>query len=264
VTQDIARSTARISLPVAFLIVALGCEVRSPSAPQPELTETLAPTPSTSPIRYNLSGIVTDDDGLPVVNAQLELYHDNTFKTAKTSTDARGHYSITFETVFGNFDGNPRVVGAIYYTGGGDYENNYVQAVPWGTADVVKNLRLRRVRTINAGESVVISIEDDSSLAYDGDDYLRMDSLWEKFHVRVADAGILTVDARPAEGTVPRLDIACRFVIDNCLGSHFVNGPIVPGKSSRFVNANSLFEIRLAIPTPMAPQRYKVSTFLER
>jgi hypothetical protein len=223
---------------------------------------TPAPTPTSTPIRYNVSGSVTDEDGLPVANAELTLSYDNSFKSARTSTDARGHYSIAFEsqhTTYGVWP-NARVVAAIFYTGGGAYENYYVQAVPWGTADVVKNLRLRRVRTVNAGESIAVSIDPDSSLAYDGEDWLRMDWMWEKFHVRVADAGTLTVEARPeAGGIVPEMAVLCIYVTDNCRYRE-APGPRVPGRRSLIVDANSLFEIRMAIPSPTAPQRYAVAT----
>lgn len=256
--------TVAISFPAVVMVVALGCG-RSPSAPLPVLTENAAhntaPTPTPRPITYNVSGIVTNHEGSPIPNAQLALYYENSFKIVRTSTDARGHYSIAFATQHTTYDGNARVVGAIFYEGG-EYES-YVQAVPLGTADVVKNLRLRRVRIVNAGESIVISIDADSSLAYDGEDSLRMDwGVWEKFHVRVAHAGTLTVTARPASGgVVPELAVYCRYVADNCLDSTWVNAP--PGTAVRGVNANSLFEGRIAVPGGMLPQRYEVITSLQ-
>jgi hypothetical protein len=81
-----------------------------------------------------------------------------------------------------------------------------------------------------------------------------MDLVWEKFHVRVADAGTLNVAARP------QIAVFCIHVADNCLNV-WVNAP--PGTAARRVEANSLFEIRLAIPARMAPQRYEVATSLE-
>jgi hypothetical protein len=271
--QDIARSTARISLTVAVLVIALGCG-RSPTAPLPlptaNTTPTATPTPPTPApapgpglMTYQVSGIVTDDNDSPIANAQLTLLYDNSFKSAKTSTDARGYYSIVFESALRSYDGNADVVGTIFYPGGGEYEN-YLQAVPWGTAEIVKNLHPRRVRSVNAGQSIVTSIDADSSLAYDGDDWLRMDWVWEKFHVRVADAGTLTVDARPeVGGIVPSLAVYCRsHITDNCLFD-WVNAPRGSGTGSLRVQANSVFEMRLAIPSRMAPQRYKVATSLE-
>ena len=259
-TQDIARRTARISLSVAVLIVALGCD--SPTAPA-AATETRPPVPppTSASIRYNVSGIVTNDDGSPVANAQLTLYYDDSFKSVNTSTDARGDYRIAFESARSGYKGNANVAGAIFYVGGGDYENLYVQAVPWGTADIVKNLHLRRVRSVNAGESIVVSIDSDSSLAFDGEDWMRMDWVWEKLHVRVADAGTLTVAARPASGGhVPQIAVFCVYLADNCL-TDWVDAQ--PGTAARRVKANSLFEIRLAIPREMTPQRYEVATSLQ-
>jgi hypothetical protein len=183
VAHNITRRMAGISLWLAVLSGAPGCEDRS--AP-PSPTRAAQPSgPSTGTpitrayIKYNVSGIVTDDEGSAVANAQLTLYYFDSFENVKASSDARGHYSIAFETAYTSFDGNARTVGAIFYTGGGEYENYYVQAVPSGTADVVKDLRLRRVRTVNAGESLVISIDPQSSVAYDGEDWQRMDWVWK-------------------------------------------------------------------------------------
>jgi hypothetical protein len=261
------RGKAAITAPVAVLVAALGLGCNSPSSPSPPVSPAATPLPpSPSPpgtsIRYNVSGIVTDDGGSPIANAQLRLYYEGSFKNVETSTDAHGYYSIVFESAAREYTGNADVVGTIFYTGGGEYENYYVQAVPWGTADVVKNLHLRRVRTLDAGQSIVISIDADSSLAYDGDDWMRMDALWEKFHIRVADAGVLIVAARPASGSiVPSIAVYCAYVADNCENDWVaVVAPL--GSVARRVKANSLFEIRLPIPSGMAPQRYEVSTSL--
>ena len=210
---------------------------------------------------YHVSGIVTDDKGSPIANAPLTLYYDNKFKTIKASTDPRGHYSSVFESGQRSYDGNANVVGAIFYTGGGEYENYHVQALPWGTAGIVKNLRLRRVLRVNAGQSIAISIDADSSLAYDGEDFLTMTWVLEKFHVRVTDAGTLRIAARPLSGgIVPQIGVSCVYVADNC-ESDFVNAP--PGSAARRLKANSMFLILLAIPSQMAPQRYDVTTSLE-
>lgn len=263
--QNIARTLADISWSIAVLIVAIACS-RSPSAPWPVLRENARPTPTPTPTEipppapttYNLSGIVTADAGSPVANAQLALFYEGSFKTAQTSTDARGYYSIVFETNHTIYDGNTGVVGAIFYTGGGEYEDYFVQAVPSvlsGTADVVVNLRLRRTRTVNAGQSILISIDPDSSAAYDGEDWLRMDWVWETFHIRVADAGILTIDTGAGVGSAPTVAV---------FGLYRNVSPMPPpGKRSLIVQANSLLKVRLAIPNRMAPQRYEVTTFLQ-
>ena len=74
-TENIARSAARRSLPVTVLIVALGCGEHSPSArltaptePLPSAPTTPTPTPTPTPVSmiYHVSGIVRDDDGSPL------------------------------------------------------------------------------------------------------------------------------------------------------------------------------------------------------
>jgi hypothetical protein len=259
-TEDFARRTATISLPVAVLILALGCGVDSPSAPTQDITPTPAPGPAPAPlpVRYHVSGIVIDDNGSPIANAEVAVENLRGYKQATTSTSAGGYYEMVFET------GTPAVVHLIH-AGGGDYEHYYVQALPWGTAEIVKNLRLRRIRTFEAGQSIDISIEPDSSLAYDGEDWWAFDKVWERLHVRVADAGTLTIDARPEAGDIhPSLAVFClRHVTDNCLFD-WVKAPAGSGIASLSVQANSLFELRVAIPSRMAPQRYKVATSLQR
>jgi hypothetical protein len=69
--------------------------------------------------------------------------------------------------------GTASIVGLIH-AGGGEYEH-YVQSLVGGTADIVKNLRLRQIRTVPAGQSLVVSIDPDSSLAYDAEDWVRLD-----------------------------------------------------------------------------------------
>jgi hypothetical protein len=84
----------------------------------------------------------------------------------------------------------------------------------------------------------------------------------EKFHVRVADAGTLTVAPRPASGgIVPVIAVGCIYVADNCQGMGTANEPF--GTAARRVDANSLYEIRLAVPAAMTPQRYEVITSLQ-
>jgi hypothetical protein len=233
------------------LIVALGCASHSPTAP----------LIASIPTNYHVSGVVTDDAGSPVPNVPLALGYATAFQRLTTSTDAQGAYDFDFATAADGYDGIGGYVGALFYTGSGDFENS-VQSVPWGTADVVKNLRLRRVRTVDAGQSFNISIDPDSSAAYDGDDWVLMAWRWEKVHVRVAEAGVLTIGARAPAGTIVQsLGVACLQVADNCQYS-WAKTPPGSGPWSLNVRANSLFEITLAIPSPLERQRYEISTSL--
>lgn len=259
VAHHIARRMAGIALSIAVVVGAPGCEDRSAPPVVPVLTEDPVRPPRA--ISYKLSGTVTDDQGAAVPNAQLTAYYANGNGHEEAWTDALGHYSIAFATVWDSYDGSGGIVGAITYAGGGEYES-YAQAVPWGTANVVKDLHLRRVRTINAGESIVISIDPDSSVAYNGEWWTTPNWVRETFHIRVAAAGTLTVVARPASGgVVPSIAVGCVYVTD-CSGSV----PALPWPAGTVVlrvGANSLFEGTLEVPAAKAPQRYEVITSLQ-
>ena len=209
-------------------------------------------------MRYHVSGIVTDDNGSPIANAEVAVENLRGSKQTSTSTNAGGYYEMVFDA------GTPGPPFHLIHAGGGEYEHYYVQAPLSGMADIVKNLRLRRIRTFEAGQSIVISIDPDSSLAYDGEDSGAFDMVWERIHVRVADAGTLTIDARSKEdGIIPSLTVSCIFVTDNCRFD-WVKEPFGSGTASLSVKANSLFEFRVAIPSRIAPQRYQVATSLQR
>jgi len=232
---------------IATAVLACGAcgDDRSPLAP--------APPPPRPPVP-TLSGFVRDDNGSPVANHEVALEVFSTgHKQATTSTNVDGYYEIGPGTTTAPF---PRFI----HAGGGEYEHHYVEAL----VNIVQHLRLRRTRTVEAGQSIAISIDRDSSLAVDGAEWWLADRLWEKLHVRVADAGMLTVDARPeVGGVVPSLIVCVPWVFDNCYFD-WAKDPRGSGIASLIVKANSLNEIRIAIPIGSAPQRFEVATSLQR
>jgi hypothetical protein len=249
---DILRRccTALSSPAMAVVAVTLASGCNSPNSP------TRTPASPSILMHYHVSGIVTDDDDSPIANAGVSVETANGYKQATTSTNVKGFYEAVFETESAD---SVRLI----HAGGGEYEQYFMQALPSSTADIVKNLRLRRVRTVNVGQQIVISIDRDSSLAYDGEDWLALDHAWERFHLRVADAGRLTIDARPVTGGVAAsLGVRCVRITDNCSYT-WIKLPLGTGTGSLFVQRNSIFEFTLAIPSRMAPQRYDVVTSLQ-
>ena len=246
--RDMTRFLACFCIATAALAFgACGGDRNSPPARSPA-----APTPAVPPRPVQtLSGFVRDDNGSPVANHEvtLEAFFTGN-KQGTTSTNADGYYEMVLgSTGFG---------GSFIHAGGGEYEHHYVEAL----VGIVQNLRLRRIRTVEAGQAIGISIDRDSSLAVDGGDWWVRDEVWERLHVRVAEAGTLTVDARPeVSGIVPSLMVIVRCdVIDNCFFDWVRESRI----ASLIVKATSLVEIRIAIPTASAPQRVEVTTSLQR
>jgi len=78
--------------------------------------------------------------------------------------------------------------------------------------------------------------------------------VWEKFHIRVGDAGTLSIDTGADVASAPTVAV---------FGLYRNGGQPPPGKRWLIVESNSLLEVRVAIPARMAPQRYHVTTFLQ-
>ena len=205
-------------------------------------------------------------DATPIANATLELH--NSFGVLTSRTDAHGSYTFDFSTSQPYRHRNGTVpgpfLGLLVATDGGHWGDiraghwTTLQGLPWGVREVVHNVRLRPVRTLAAGQSMHLSIDPDSSLAWDRDwdPWFRpdFDTLREAFFVSVHADGLLTIDARPqAGGIVPGL--TCQYV--GCPNWQ------VQGTVSLRVEARwSPLYFNIEIPRASAPQRYEIQTSL--
>jgi hypothetical protein len=122
---------------------------------------------------------------------------------------------------------------------------------------MTKNLRLRPVRTIAAGESMTLSIEPDSSLAWDEEwdpwVFPSLNTQWEEFRVSSPVGGILTVDVRAGTGG-PAPTVNCPY--EGC------PWPPARGTVSFPVRPESTLYLNIAISRADVPQRYEISTSL--
>jgi hypothetical protein len=189
-----------------------------------------------------------------------------------TLTNGDGSYAVEFEATQ-PYKGDPpytvppaTILGLLiardgaYWGDRGSGRWTTVQLLPWGSADIVQNVRLRRVRTIAAGQSMPLSIEPDSSLVWDQEwdpwEFLSFDTVWEQFLVSTDRDGILTVDVRPEPGGGPVPTLSCPY--DGCPAAKAQGAVSIP-LQSRW----SPFYFSIAIPRGIAPQRYEVLTSLQ-
>jgi hypothetical protein len=215
-----------------------------------------------------VSGIVIDaDSGSPIANATVMARFAGGNVTTLTNGD--GSYAVAFEatqpyTTDPLYTAPPATILGLLIVRDGEYWGDIrrgrwttVQLLPWGTADVVQNVRLRRVRTIAAGQSMPVSIEPDSSLVWDGDwepwQFLSYDTVWEHFVVAIDRDGILSIDVRPEPGGGPVPTLSCPYV--GCPAGK-VQGAVSISLQSRW----SPFYFSIAIPRGIAPQRYEILT----
>ena len=239
---------------LAAVSLALACG-GSPSSPSPEPAPTSpSPAPQPSPLpsgNFRVSGIVTDEEtGVPIVDARVTVAYRFAAgprgATAGARTDGGGRYELNFPLSANQTDGlisvePPR----------GHWV--HVQSLP-RIGDVIRNVGLRRERTVVAGgQSIVASIRPDSSLVWDVEwdpwVFANLNNVWEELYVSADSTGTLTIEARPdADGVVPT--VSCPY--GGCPAG-------APGTVSFPVKAGSRYYFSIAIPITTAPQRYEVS-----
>ena len=251
---------------VAVMIVALVSACNAPSTPTPPASPPTPPSPTL--LRYHVSGIVTDETGSPIAGARLQVNYSRGGEFSspssfcpmadscllQTVTNDGGYYEVVFEPGPGPvFRANGAGVISSWPAG---YEGN-IQLLPRGAPDIVQNLRLRRGRTVSAGQSITVSIESESSLCSDLEDWWLLTRRCESFEILAGKAGTLTVDARPTEagGIVPVPFFATS-------GEYTSRQDPQPGTVSIGVLAGKRYRVFVGIPSGMAAQQYDVSTFL--
>lgn len=254
------RRRSLLRIPLCVLLAAACDSAPVPTSPSPSPNPAPAPTPEA--IQYRVSGSVTDAaDGARIASATVVLRY--TEGELRTRTDADGAYSFSFRTsqpyrhqfwtVPGDFLGLLTVGDGAYWGDAGGGHWTTVQLLPWGTTDVGHDVRLRPARTLTAGQSMGLSVEPDSSLAWDQEwdpwVFPSFDTLAEEFRVSVQTDGLLTIDVRPeAGGNVATL--TCPYT-----------GCQVQGTVSFPVKAGALL-FRVEIPRTSAPQRHEIQTSL--
>ena len=201
----------RAAVVSGLLIGALGLACGSPTSPTPRTTATppaaSPPSPPPAPptfTRYRIAGVVTGDNGAPLADASINVDYPpggqfanppsrcvrDWFCIITTRANSRGEFDVEFEpgpgTVF-----NAQAAALIYSLRDG-FEAG-LQLVPRGAAEQRQTLRLRQVRTVSAGQAISASIEHDSSLCSDLEDWWVLTNRCEVLTVVASEA-----DAVPA------------------------------------------------------------------
>jgi hypothetical protein len=204
------------------------------------------PLPSTAPqiLEYGVAGVITEEDGRPAAGASvglaIQIGANPAYRTT-TASDGTDHLR------FWHQGSSPPSAITAFST---QEDSSNLRLLDWTTQQtIVKNLRLRRLRALSAGESMMITIEPDSSLC-NWEFGSSVTTLCAWFTVTSATVGTVMVDARPVDagGVLPRLGW------EN-LGA----GATLSLQAS----VNSRFWLNLAIPVIAAPQRYVVTTRVE-
>ena len=259
------RGRASISLAVAVLMFTLGSACNSSTAPTPTPTPAPAPTSAPAPApgftRYHVSGVVTDEAGSPIAAARVEVDYapppGRLGAYVLTDANGGGYYEVDFEAdrPLGTMGLPPNTVGLISSWKDGYEVDN--QLVPGGTVTIVKNLRLRPALTASAGQSIMVSIEPDSSICTDREDWFIPSRRCRSFSVLVGAAGTLTVEPRATGGggIVP--------IVFSATSGRYERQILGPGTVSLLqVRSGERYLIFVGIPDGTAPGQFEVTTSL--
>jgi hypothetical protein len=222
-----------------------------------------------------MSGRVLDEQGAPVSGALVEVDYPAAGGASNppsqcpgfgycwlvTRTNDRGQYSVEFDAQ--PAPGPTRICGAspasscgsgYVYALHDDFEVD-VQWVPIGSSSAVRDLRLRRSRSISAGASTDVVVDATSSLCTDLEDLWRMDSRCETVVIESA-AGMLHVEARPEAGGQP--PSIFWYTTGNYGG--LITRP-APGTVAIPVRGGT-YRLLVAVPDGAPSQRFNVTTTL--
>ena len=198
----------------ALVLALLGCGACD-SAGQPPWPLPLPVPSAPDPVNlYQLTGRVTDEVGSPVPDAWVTVIHGFITGSSRTSNctpqtlvctvraraNGEGIYAVEFTA--GPFPARPYFPPheiALVGTSLQGYESD-VQWVPADSMAGVRDLRLRRVRQIDVGQSVLVAVGPDSSLCSDLEYFFVLHARCEIVRVVSTAAGPLVVEARAVEG----------------------------------------------------------------
>jgi hypothetical protein len=159
----------KTSLLTSILAIALGTACSSPASPIPRAPDVVSPPTPTPPAvaqSHRLSGLVTDELGLPVVDARVIVDHGpglpdlnaSTIRFA-TATAADGRYEVMFNADQAQAY-SPFAMIRVSARG----FPGYAQLVNRGATGTVKDIRLRRSQQLELGFRQTFVIEADNSL----------------------------------------------------------------------------------------------------
>jgi hypothetical protein len=271
-TSRRARGVSMLMLVIVTLTVACGSTPvpTSPStgpSPTPAPSPIPAPTPS-SPTVAHLTGRVTDEAGSPLSGVLLEVDYSSggapsnppsncpgfaTFCWFVVRTNGSGYYEAEFQLSPKPLTGG---VHAYIYSVDEGFATN-VQSLSF-SSNVVQNLRLRRPRRIDVGDSATVTVEPDSTLCSDLEDLYAFGYRCEYVTVVARNPGTLRVEMRADAGAV------VPTVFWTTTGNYA--GAIVRSSDPSTVSipiTGGVYSIMAGIPVGTAAQRVTVHTSMK-
>ena len=194
----IARLSCRV-VAVVLVIVAAGCEGGGPTTP------TGTPRPSNGEA-FEVTGVVTDDQGVPVAGAEVTMSHwlGGIVRRPSMRTDASGGYTIGFTSNpwMGGTSGRGAARAEVVAEG----YDWYWRTVPATIPRPVENFRLHRIKRVTAGGSIVLSVTPEN-----GECTGWLPGPCGRLRVSALADGNLMIEAVPTQvgAGLPQIEVCC-------------------------------------------------------
>jgi|SRR5215203_182137 len=200
----------RCLLVLPALVAALSCDSRMPVAPSATPASTTPQpsqqprAPAADPERFDVSGVVTDDRGAPLVDATVTMATMAAYPNwPSVRTDTSGAYQIIFSANTVEWQQRGRFVARADLNVSG-YEFYSRNVIATTTSILNENFRLQRIQRVVAGRAIVVSFASDV-----GDCPIDLAQVCGTVRVTVPIGGNVTVDAVAANGRRPDLSACC-------------------------------------------------------
>jgi hypothetical protein len=197
--QAIARGN---SVPTSPAQVPSKSSPAAPSAPAVPAT-TASPSAPVQQTTCEMTGVVTDDQGLPIPSAVVIAFLDD-FVFSQVNADGTGHYNVRFSSSPGGAYIPPRdppgAAGAVVIADvSAPGYDPYAQFISASAIQFAKNFRLHRQRQIVAGDAATVNVLPDDGLCVT-DVWPGRDMVCHRIHIIPSTDGLLTVEAIAADG----------------------------------------------------------------
>ena len=212
---------AVVVVAVVFQTVACGSSV--PTAPAPVVSlapvsppvvspEPSGPAPPASPsvpvpITYEMTGVVSDNDGIPIPSAVVWATVGDFDQAPPVYADGAGRYSVRFVSFPGKiyaagYDPPGASQAVVIATADAPGYDPYSAFVSAPAEQFSRNLRLHRQRRIAVGEAAVLNVLPEDSICV-VDAWPGREMVCRRVHIIPSTDGLLTVTAAPTDGGEP-------------------------------------------------------------
>ena len=192
----------------------------TPPSPSPPSPTPPSPTPPNQTGGFELSGVVTGDDGRVLSGATIHVNFQPAggghFIGVSTVADPTGRYDVTFNAVQGGYLEGAT---ALVFTEASGYENEYRWFRPVSAAGLqTLNVHPRAIRQITAGDATSVTVTpDDTACVNNVQDFpgLGPDYFCRTVRVVAPSSGLLTIEAVPVQDGQPTPQVETEFASGN-------------------------------------------------